>query len=58
MSRGRLVCGITDATVQKQLLSEKELCLEIAISLAQSVEIAEQGTRETSSRLAQLSPKC
>lgn len=42
MLRDRLVCGITNSAVQKRLLAEKDLTLEKAISLAQSVEIAEK----------------
>ena len=45
MLRDRLVCGITN-TVQKRLLTEKELTLDKAVSLAQSVEIAEQGAKD------------
>ena len=45
MLRDRLVCGITDTTVQKRLLAEKELTLERAVSLVQSVEIAKRGQR-------------
>ena len=41
-----LVCGITDTTVQKCLLAEKDLTLDKAISLPQSVEIAEKGTKD------------
>ena len=46
MLRDRLVCGITDTTVQKHLLGEKELTLDRAVSLAQSVEIAEKGAKD------------
>ena len=46
MLRDRLVCGITDTTVQKRLLAERELTLDKAISLAQSVEIAEKGAKD------------
>ena len=42
MLRDRLVCGITNSAVQKHLLAEKELSLDKAIALAQSVEMAEQ----------------
>ena len=42
-----LVCGITDTTVQKRLLAEKDLTLDKAISLPQSVEVAEKGTIRT-----------
>ena len=49
MLRDRLVCGITDTTVQKRLLAEKELTLDRAVSLAQSVEIAEKGARDLQS---------
>ena len=46
MLRDRLVCGITDTSVQKRLLAEKDLTLDKAVSLAQSVEIAEKGTKD------------
>ena len=46
MLQDRLVCGITDTTVQKCLLAERELTLDKAISLAQSVEIAEKGAKD------------
>ena len=46
MIRDRLVCGITNTTVQKRLLAEKELSLDKAVSLAQSVEVAEQGAKD------------
>ena len=42
----RLVCGITNSAVQKLLLAEKELTLDKAVSLAQSIEIAEQGAKD------------
>ena len=41
-----MVCGITNTTVQKQLLAEKELSLDKAGSLAQSIEVAEQGAKD------------
>ena len=46
MLRDRLVCGITNSVVQKQLLAEKDLTLEKVISLAQSVEIAKNGSKD------------
>jgi len=46
MLRDRMVCGIANGTVQKRLLADKELTLEKAISLAQSVEIAEKGAKD------------
>ena len=45
----RLVCGITDTSVQKRLLAEKDLTLDKAVSLAQSVEIAEKGAKDLKS---------
>ena len=38
MLQDRLVCGITDTSVQKRLLAEKDLTLDKAVGLAQSVE--------------------
>ena len=49
MLRDRLVCGITDTSVQKRLLAEKDLTLDKAVSLAQSVEIAEKGAKDLKS---------
>ena len=46
MLRDRLVCGITNSAVQKRLLAEKELSLDKAVALAQSVEMAEQGAKD------------
>ena len=46
MLRDRLVCGITNSAVQKRLLAEKDLTLDKAVSLAQSVEIAEKGSKD------------
>ena len=46
MIRDRLVCDITNTTVQKRLLAEKELNLDKAVSLAQSIEVAEQGAKD------------
>ena len=46
MLRDRLLCGITDTSVQKRLLAEKDLTLDKAVSLAQSVEIAEKGAKD------------
>ena len=46
MLHDRMVCGILDKTVQKRLLAERDLTLAKAISLAQSVEIAEKGANE------------
>ena len=46
MLRHCLVCGITDATVQKHLVAEKDLTLDKAVSLAQSVEMAEKGAKD------------
>ena len=40
-----IFCGITNTTVQKQLLAEKEMSLDKAVSLAQSIEVAEQGAK-------------
>ena len=45
MIRNRLVCGITITKVQKWLLTKKQLGLDRAVSLAQSVEVAEQGAK-------------
>ena len=46
MLRDRLVCGITNSAVQKRVLAEKELSLDKAVALAQSVEMAEQGAKD------------
>ena len=49
MLRDHLVCGITDTSVQTRLLAEKDLTLDKAVSLAQSVEIAEKGAKDLKS---------
>ena len=41
-----LVCGITDTTVQKRLLAEKDLTLDKTVGLPQSVEIAEKVAKD------------
>ena len=38
-----------DTTVQKHLLAEKDLMLDKAVSLAQSVEMADKGTKDLKS---------
>ena len=50
MLHDRLVCGIMDSTVQKHLLAEKNLTLDKAIGLTQSVEIAEKGAKDLQDR--------
>ena len=49
MLHDHLVCGIMDTTVQKRLLAEKDLTLDKAVSLAQSVEMADKGTKDLKS---------
>ena len=44
--RDRLVCGLRNASIQKRLLSEKDLTLKKAIELAQSVEAAESNAKK------------
>jgi len=39
--RDRLVCGLHNTTIQKRLLSEKDLKLDAAVRLAQSMEAAD-----------------
>ena len=39
--RDRLACGLRNTTIQKRLLSEKDLTLDTAVHLAQSMEAAE-----------------
>ena len=43
--RDRLVCGIRNTGIQKQLLSEAELTLKKAIELSQAFEAAEMNTK-------------
>ena len=45
MLHDHLICRITDTAAQKYLLTEKGLTLDKAISLAQSVKKAENGTK-------------
>ena len=49
MLHDHLVFGITDTSVQTHLLAEKDLTLDKAVSLAQSVEIAEKGAKDLKS---------
>jgi len=42
MLRDRLVCGVNHKTIQKRLLSERDLTYEKAYSLAQAIEAAER----------------
>lgn len=46
MLRDRLVCGINDSTTQRRLLSEKDLTLDKAHEIAQSIETAEHNARD------------
>ena len=46
MLQDHLVCNITGTTVHKWLLAEKDLTLDKAVSLAQSVEIEEKGAKD------------
>ena len=45
MLRDRLVCGVNHAGIQKCLLAEKDLTLEVALSKAQALEAAERDTQ-------------
>jgi hypothetical protein len=46
MLRDRLVCGIANEKIQSKLLSEKTLTYANALSMAQSMEIAQKNVRE------------
>ena len=46
MLRDRLVCGIRDAKVQRQLLAEPDLKFKKALELSQAAEAAERDTEE------------
>ena len=46
MLRDRIVCGIANEKIQSKLLSEKSLTYQTAMSLAQSMEIAERNVKE------------
>ena len=46
----RLVCGLSNNTIQSRLLAEKELPLEKALDLARSMEAAEQNVHDLQSR--------
>jgi len=46
MLRDRLVCGVNHDTIQKRLLSEKDLTFDTAMKLAQSIEATERDTRK------------
>ena len=45
MLHDRLVCGITNAAVQKCLLTEPELTFTIAVTIAWAMELVEKGSR-------------
>ena len=49
MLRDRLVCGITNPTVQKRLLTEPELTFTKAVTIAQGMELAEKGSKQIQS---------
>jgi len=57
MLRDRLVCGITNSAVQKQLLAKKEVTLNKAVSLTQAVEIAKKGAKNLQSSMCPHLPK-
>ena len=44
--RDRIGCGIANEKIQSKLLSEKSLTYQTAMSLAQSMEIAERNVKE------------
>lgn len=46
MLRDRIVCGIANEKIQAKLLSEKNLTYKTAMSLAQSIEIADRNVKE------------
>ena len=46
MLHDRLVCGTTNAAVQKHLFTEPKLTFTKAMTVAQAVELAEKGSRE------------
>ena len=48
MLRDRIVCGINDAVIQRQLLSEKELTFSKALEVAQGMESAAKNVKELS----------
>ena len=50
MLRDRLVCGLSNNTIQRRLLAEKELPLEKALDLARAMEAAEQNVHDLQSR--------
>ena len=50
MIRDRLVCGVNDRALQKQLLAQTDLTYEKAVELALNAEIAAQSMRELGGR--------
>ena len=46
MLQDRMVCGIADGHVQRQLLAEPDLTLKKALELAQAQETAEKGAQQ------------
>ena len=57
MLRDRLVCGITNAIVQKRLLTEHKLTFTKAVTITQAVELAEKGSKELQSSSGRDPPK-
>ena len=53
----RLVCGIANPAVQKRLLSEPELTLTKAVTITQTLELAEKVSRTFSHQLSKTSLK-
>ena len=55
MLRDRLVCGISDGTLQRRLLAEPDLTLKKALQLAQAQETAEMGAQQLQQQRPQTS---
>lgn len=46
MIRDRLACGINDSSIQKILLTERELTLQQALTIAEGSEAADRDLKE------------
>ena len=50
MLRNRLVCGVNDSRIQRQLLAETDLTFGKALELTQALEAAEQNAKDVASQ--------
>ena len=56
MLRDRLVCGVRDVRVQRNLLAKPDLNFKTAFELAQAAEVAEQNAKDLQKSHAPVAP--